>query len=73
MSDERLIELQNALKDLKWDIVGLADVRRLGEDTVERYDNVFFHFGETSGHHGVGFLVDEKWKDHIVEFVHRYA
>ena len=69
MTEERLIELENALRDIKWDIIGLAEVRRLGEHTVERGDFVFFHFGESSGIHGVGFMVAKKWKNNIIEFI----
>lgn len=60
VSDEGLIDLENALKGLKWDIVVLAKARRLKEDNAKRDDNVFFHFGETNRHHGVGFRVAKK-------------
>lgn len=66
MKDERLIELENALKDINWDIKGLSEVRRQGEHTEERDDAIFFHFGETNGQHGVGFMVAKKWKDNII-------
>lgn len=69
LKDERLIELENALKDISWDILGLLEVRRVGEHSEERDDAVFVHFGETSGQHGVGFMVAKKWKDNIIEFV----
>ncbi|PZC76173.1 hypothetical protein B5X24_HaOG204917 [Helicoverpa armigera] len=68
LNDERLVELENSLKDIRWDIVGLSEVRRGGEATEERDDNIFFHIGTGSGLHGVGFLVDKKWKNNIIEF-----
>ncbi|KAI5640839.1 craniofacial development protein 2-like [Phthorimaea operculella] len=69
ISDERLLELEEALKYINWDIVGLSEVRRKGETTLERDDNIFFHYGETSGLYGIGFLVHKKWKDNIKEFI----
>ncbi|XP_048006861.1 uncharacterized protein LOC125242187 [Leguminivora glycinivorella] len=68
MQEERLIELEHALKDIKWDVIGLSEVRREGEQTVERIDNVFYHFGTAGGLYGVGFLVHKKWKSNIIEF-----
>ncbi|PZC87102.1 hypothetical protein B5X24_HaOG201338 [Helicoverpa armigera] len=68
LKDERLVELENSLKDIRWDIIGLSEVRREGEKTEERSDNIFFHVGVDNGLHGVGFLVAKKWKNNIIEF-----
>lgn len=68
MAEERLVELENALKYINWDIIGLSEIRREGEDTLERNSSVFSYFGKTSGSYGVGFLVSKKWKDNILEF-----
>nr|XP_049696607.1 uncharacterized protein LOC126054557 [Helicoverpa armigera] len=68
LKDERLVELENSLKEIRWDIVGLSELRREGEVTEERDDNIFFHIGTGSGLHGVGFLVAKKWKNNIIEF-----
>lgn len=48
MKQERLIELENALKYISWDIIGLAEVRRQGKYTEERENDIFLHFGETN-------------------------
>lgn len=68
-SDERLLELDNALADIKWDIVGLSEVRRKGEVTLERENDIFYYYGETGNLYGVGFLVKKKWKNNILEFI----
>ncbi|PZC78256.1 hypothetical protein B5X24_HaOG202328 [Helicoverpa armigera] len=68
LKNERLVELENSLKDIRWDIIGLSEVRRDGELTEERDDNIFFHVGTDNGLHGVGFLVSKKWKNNIIEF-----
>jgi endonuclease/exonuclease/phosphatase family metal-dependent hydrolase len=67
-TEERLIELENSLKNINWDILGLSEVRRDGEDIVERENTIFFYCGNSSGQSGVGFLVHKKWKDNILEF-----
>ncbi|CAG4917032.1 unnamed protein product [Colias eurytheme] len=38
-----------ALEQIKWDIVGLSEVRRLGENIVDHLDYLFYHIGETPG------------------------
>lgn len=68
-SEQHLIHLENALKSLKWDILGISEVRRFGEDIVElKSGHIFSYFGQTRGLYGVGFLVNSKWKSNILEF-----
>lgn len=44
-SEDRLIELEEALKHINWDILGLSEVRRLGEEVMERENGgIFYHF-----------------------------
>ncbi|XP_050561583.1 uncharacterized protein LOC126912619 [Spodoptera frugiperda] len=68
-TEERLIELEHALSHIKWDIIGLAEVRREGEKILEREDSIFYHMGESSSQYGVGFLIHKKWKNNIIEFI----
>ncbi|XP_039287355.1 craniofacial development protein 2-like [Nilaparvata lugens] len=68
-TEDRLIELEEALKESSIDIFGIAEVRRHSEKMIERSSGfIFYHFGETSGHKGVGFLVRKELKTKIVEF-----
>ncbi|KAI5636907.1 craniofacial development protein 2-like [Phthorimaea operculella] len=68
MQEERLIELENALAEIKWDIIGLSEIRREGEDILERENCILCYKGEKSGTNGVGFLIAKKWKENILEF-----
>ncbi|GBP90909.1 hypothetical protein EVAR_95573_1 [Eumeta japonica] len=57
MSDYRLEELEKALTSIKWDVIGLCEVRRLGEEIREYSEYIFYFYGKTQGRYGVGFLV----------------
>lgn len=67
-SYERLIELQESLVGVKYDIIGLAEVRRLGSKIEEYKDFILFYKGETPGKHGVGFLIKTSLKENIESF-----
>ncbi|KAI8426662.1 hypothetical protein MSG28_014383 [Choristoneura fumiferana] len=56
-SEENLSELTHALQNINWDILGLSEVRRLGENISEHPNHILYYIGETPGKHGVGFLV----------------
>ena len=68
-SYERLIELKEALKEIKYDILGLAETRRNG-NKIEEHDNfIFCYTGDTPGRHGVGFIVKHHLKHNIESYV----
>ncbi|XP_030850228.1 uncharacterized protein LOC590229 [Strongylocentrotus purpuratus] len=56
LQEERLLELEEELQGIKWDIVGLGEVRRRGEElTVLKSGHHFYHIGkkntsEAGGH-----------------------
>ncbi|XP_075990548.1 uncharacterized protein LOC142986144 [Anticarsia gemmatalis] len=52
-NEENLTELIYALKDIKWDIIGLSEVRRMGETIASYSDYILYHIGETPGQHGI--------------------
>ncbi|CAK1546536.1 unnamed protein product [Leptosia nina] len=54
---EKLQELELALDEIKWDIVGISEVRRFGEKIEDHGKYILHHIGETPGLFGVGFLV----------------
>ena len=59
--EERLVEFENALQNIKWDIVGLSVIRRKKEELIRRKNgNYFYYYGETKGQKGVWFYVDGK-------------
>ncbi|GBP89602.1 Craniofacial development protein 2 [Eumeta japonica] len=66
---ERLLELENAIENIEWDIIGLAEVRRMGQAIEEHENYILCYIGETVGLHGVGFLIKKKYKNNIVNFI----
>lgn len=68
-NEDRLREFEYALKFTKYDIVGLSEIRREGERVVRRYNgNLWFYFGESKGFRGVGFYVNKRIVDRVIEF-----
>lgn len=68
-SEDSLQELLYSLKDIKWDIIGLSEVRRTGEAIEEHSQIIFYHKGEIPGRHGVGFIVKKTLRNYITEII----
>lgn len=68
LSEERLSELEYELKDVKWDVVGLAEVRRRGEQlTTLTSGHSFYYAGEDdSSVGGTGFLIHKRHRSDII-------
>ncbi|XP_022199612.2 craniofacial development protein 2-like [Nilaparvata lugens] len=63
------MELEEAMKEISWDILGLAEIRRSYEEVVERKNgHIFCHAAATRGHRGVGFFVNRKLENGLSEF-----
>lgn len=62
LSEERMIELEEELQKIKWDVIGLSEVRRRGENQVTlRSGNLFHYKGlEDKSEGGVGFIVHKR-------------
>ena len=65
---EKLLELKEAIKNIKYDVIGLSEVRRLGTNIIEDDDLILCYSGESIGQHGVGFLVNKELKMNIESF-----
>lgn len=67
-TDEKIHELEEELSRLPWDIVGLCEVRRKGEDTVTlKSGNLLYHQeGDQQSQGGVGFLVHKSLINNII-------
>ncbi|CAH2091439.1 unnamed protein product [Euphydryas editha] len=65
---ESLLELEEALKDLHWDIIGISEMRRAGEAINEHLDYLIFNKGEMRGQGGVGFMIKIHLKNYIQDF-----
>lgn len=64
---EKLQELELALDEIKWDIIGISEVRRLGERIEDHGKYILYHIGETPGLYGVGFIVKRSLAENIQE------
>ena len=68
-AEEREIELNNALQNMKVDILGLSEVRRFGEAIIEKQNgDMFSYIGETKGQKGVGFIIKRQLKHNIRKY-----
>ncbi len=48
---------EKQLEKIKWDIVGLAEIRREGESLTKRHNgNEFYYYRETKGYRGWDFM-----------------
>ncbi|KAL0830991.1 hypothetical protein ABMA28_001879 [Loxostege sticticalis] len=68
-TNESLMELEHALDQINWDIIGLSEVRRVGEIIEEHDKYIFYHIGKIPGMYGVGFLVKKCYREYIQEFI----
>ncbi|KAF9415769.1 hypothetical protein HW555_006670 [Spodoptera exigua] len=67
-TSESLQELELAIENIKWDILGISEMRRMGEGIEERSNYIMYYKGEVAGHRGVGFLVKFRLKSQIQGF-----
>ncbi|XP_072048728.1 craniofacial development protein 2-like [Amphiura filiformis] len=65
-------KLENELEHINWDIVGLSEIKRRGEELVElRSGSMFYYKGrDNDSNSGVGFLVNKNIKDKIISYRH---
>lgn len=67
-SEERLYKLEKSLDKIKWDIIGLSEVKRKGTNLVRRNNgSYFFYHGSTAGYRGVGFYINKRLVNRVVE------
>ncbi|XP_030765000.1 uncharacterized protein LOC115889187 [Sitophilus oryzae] len=67
--DEKLLELEEKLQHIKWDVVGLSEVRRKTEKQIElKSGNLLYHQGNNEyALGGVGFLINKRHIKNIVD------
>ena len=68
LKDEHVQELEDELKEnnMKWDLIGLGEVRRKEESfTTLQSGHLLYHSEANNGQAGVDFLINKKWKDNI--------
>ena len=68
LKDEHVQEQEDELKEnnMKWDVIGLGEVRRKEESfTTLQRSHLLYHSEANNGQAGVGFLINKKWKGNI--------
>lgn len=68
MTDNRLEELEEAIRFIKWDVIGLCEVRRMGEEIREYNEHIFYFYGKKQGIYGMGFLIKRYLKEKNISF-----
>ena len=68
-TEEKIMEMESELSKIKWDIVGVSEVKQRGESLKKlKSGHLFYQVGsetETTG--GVGFFIHRKHEDNIIE------
>ena len=68
-TDDRLMELDTELDNVKWDVVGISEVRRKGTELMTlKSGNLFYHSGSNVSQAGVGFMVNKALAGNVIEF-----
>lgn len=70
-TNEKVEELENALTNIKWNILGLSEVRRTGESITKlRSGHTLYNKGhEDSKIYGVGFMIHRDMNHEITNYV----
>lgn len=58
-----LIQFENAITKIKYDVIGLSEVKRIGEELISRNDYFFYYNGITRRRGSVGFIIKNIWKN----------
>ncbi|XP_052742326.1 craniofacial development protein 2-like [Bicyclus anynana] len=68
-SDEKVIELEEVMSKLHWDIIGLSEVRREGEGSIilESGNMLYYREGDQQSQGGVGFIVHKSLVNNVVK------
>ncbi|XP_073980223.1 uncharacterized protein [Rhodnius prolixus] len=56
------------MKNVKWDLIGLSEVRRNGEECIELQNNMKFYYNGDGSIGGTGFLVNKHLANQITSF-----
>lgn len=69
-SDDRMLELEDELDRIKFDIIGVSETRRKGEGrlTLNNSGHHFYYKGGDTCHKGVGFVVNRSLAGNVTSF-----
>ena len=69
LRDEHIQGFKEELRETRvvWDVIGISEVKRPEECfTTLQSGYLLYHSKATNGQGGIGFLINRKWKDHMV-------
>lgn len=69
VSNGRQDELEHALKNIKWDILGLSEIKKPDMKILEYDEYILMYNGDRAASNGVGFMVRKTLKHHIIDFI----
>ncbi|RVE40675.1 hypothetical protein evm_014675 [Chilo suppressalis] len=74
-TDVKMTELEEAISKLHWDVIGLSEVRREGEDTItlDSGNLLYFREGDQQSVGGVGFIVHKISSRYSMTVIQVYA
>lgn len=69
-TEDRMEELENALNEIRWDIIGITEIRRNEEVLMERKNGyVLLHSSADKSMFGTGFMIKNKFRNNILNFI----
>ena len=69
-SDDRVIELGDEISRMKWNIIGLSEVRRKGKGSIilNNSGHTVYYSGSDEQRYGVGFMVNKNIAHNVISF-----
>src|ERR1700744_6821783 len=65
-SREKMLEMEMALEKIKWDVVGVSEVRKPGEECLQSGHTLYCRGSDSQSLiHGVGLFNNKCWSNHI--------
>ena len=69
-SDDCMIELEEKISRIKWNIIGLSEIRRKGRGSIilNNTGHTLYYSGSDEQRHGVGFMVNKNIAHNVISF-----
>lgn len=68
LSEENMTELESEIQKIKWDVIGLSEVRRRGEGLIKLQSGHSFYYAgeEEKSEGGIGFVINKRLENQIL-------
>ena len=69
-SDDRMVELQEEISRINWNIIGLNEIRRKGKGSIilNNTGHTLYYSGSDEQRNGVGFMVNKNIAHNVISF-----